>query len=209
MIESIIKKLLHHEILIMKKLSLILTTVFVLGIANFVKADNEKNNHQVNIDIPTLAIIDIESATNSLTITLSPSAPTEAGLGLSFMNISNSDLWLNYSSIVNKNSKNFISAKIEGELPEGITIELFVGDCLNGKGEVGKRKGGNKAVTLSTTGKEIIHNIRTGFTGNGPWNGHNLSYSLKIDNNSIDYEKIVSESKDINVVYTIYNHKLE
>jgi len=143
-----------------------------------------------------------------LTISLSPSAPKEAGLGLNFTNIENNNLWLNYSSIVNKNSKNSISAKIEGELPEGITIELFVGDCLNGKGEVGKRKG-SKAVTLSTTGKEIIHNIRTGFTGNGSGNGHNLSYSLKIDNNSIDYEKIVSESKDINVVYTIYNHKLE
>lgn len=193
----------------MKKLSLIIATVFILGIANLAKADKEENNHQVNIDIPTLALIDIESATNSLTISLSPSAPQEAGLGLNFTDNVNNNLWLNYTSIVNNNgSKNSISAKIEGELPEGVTIELFVEDCVNGKGGVGKRKGGNKAVQLSSTGKEIIHNIRTGYTGNGAGNGHNLSYSLNIDNNS-DYEKIVSESKDVNVVYTIYNHKLE
>lgn len=193
----------------MKKLSLILTAIFILGIANFAKADKEENNHQVNIDIPTLAIIDIKSVTNSLAISLSPSAPKEAGLGLNFTGSVNNDLWLNYSSIVSNNgSKNSISAKIEGELPEGIIIELFVGNCINGKGKVGKRKGGNKAVPLSATGKEIIHNIRTGYTGNGTGHGHNLTYSLKIDKN-IDYEKIVAESKDINVVYTIYNHKIK
>jgi hypothetical protein len=189
---------------IMKKLSLIIAAVFIFGVGNVVKADNGNDRHQVSIGISTHAFVDIESTTGSSAIILSPSAPTEAGLGLSFTNISNSDLWLNYSSIVSSNgSKNSISAKIEGNLPTGVSIELFVGDCVeNGDGNVGQRKGGGNPVELTDSEQEIIHNIESGYTGNGSGSGHNLTYTLKADNN-VDYEDIVADSEDIEIVYTI------
>lgn len=190
----------------MKNLFLVISALVLLfGTA---KADGGNDQHQVTIGINAHALVDIESASGSSSISLSPAAPGEAGDGLNFTNAVNSELWLNYSSIVNSNGdKNKILAKIDGTLPVGISLELAVSDPVEGgAGTVGAPKHGNGTkITLTDSDKEVIHNIRSCYTGQGAGNGHNLTYTLKLDENS-DYEEIVESSADVNIVYTITDH---
>jgi len=188
----------------MKKLSLIIATVlFSFGVAS--AQDTGADNHQVTVGVEEHALVDIESGGN-LNFSLSPAAPTEAGEGLSFDNAeaTNSDLWLNYSSIVGSNgAKNKINVKIDQDLPTGLKLQLTVADPTGGEGETGSSTAstGNEKM-LSTTDEQIVHNIGSGYTGNGSGSGCQLTYSL-ISDGSADYEDIVADNKDITVTYTI------
>jgi len=188
----------------MKKLSLVISALVLLAYGT-VKADSGDDQHQVTIGINAHALVDVESASGSSSISLSPVAPSEAGLGLDFSNAVNTDLWLNYSSIVSSNDKkNKIFAKINGTLPTGVSLELAVSDPVEGgAGRVGAPKNGNgNKITLTDSEQEVIHNIRSCYTGNNAGNGHNLTYSLKLDEES-DYGDITESSADVNIVYTI------
>jgi len=186
----------------MKNLTVILTAVLVLAATTVINAQNDSKEakHNLNIGISTHALVDVESdAANGTTIDLAPTAPTEAGLGLDFTNISNSDLWLNYSSIVTKGKTNSVSVAITGDLPSGVSVELEVGE------DQGKGKGKKVKVVSGTTelgnGDKIIEDIKSCYTGTGTQAGHNLTYSLKLDEDK--YEDIVAQSFPIEVTYTI------
>jgi len=188
----------------MKKLSLIIATVlFSFGVVS--AQDTGTDNHQVTVGVEEHALVDIESGGN-LNFSLSPAAPTEAGEGLSFDNAeaTNSDLWLNYSSIVGSNgAKNKINVKIDQDLPTGLKLQLTVSDPTGGEGETGSSMAATGSEkTLSTTDEQIVHNIGSGYTGNGSGSGCQLTYSL-ISDGSANYENIVADSKDITVTYTI------
>ncbi len=189
----------------MKKLSLIIATVlFSFGVAS--ADDTESDQHQVTVGVETHALVDIESG-GDLNFSLSPAAPTEAGEGLDFTNVTNSELWLNYSSIVSSTgAKNKINVKISEDLPTGLKLQLTVAaPASGGEGTIGSStatEGSEK--TLSTTDEQVVHNIGSGYTGDGSGKGCQLTYSLIRDGSeSVNYEDIVAGSKDITVTYTI------
>jgi len=187
----------------MKRFTLTIATfLFFFGIA--IAQDNNDTNeagHRVNININTHALLDVEAAGGEAsTINLTPNAPDEAGLGLSFENIANSDLWLNYSSVVEKGKKRSISASMNKDLPEGISIELGVSsDAGKGKGRVGSAA--SKAQELKKSGVTIVSDIKSCYTGSGSEKGHNLTYSLKMDEDK--YGDLEAATYEIEVTYTI------
>ncbi len=110
----------------MKKLSLIIAAVLVFGVSNVVKAeggDTQTASHTVGINVSSFALLDIETS-GDMNFNLNPVAPTEAGDAISFTGVTNSDHWLNYSSIVSSEKTRSISAKIDAVLPDRNLIAI-------------------------------------------------------------------------------------
>src|SRR6056297_3343318 len=88
----------------MKKLSLIIAAVFVFGFSNVIRAQDVGNaTHDVAVNVPIFAIIDIETSGGDNNITLDPSVSgLEAGAEVDFTSVTNSDLWLNYTAVTDQ-----------------------------------------------------------------------------------------------------------
>src|SRR6056297_808597 len=108
----------------MKKLSLIIAAVFVFAGANIVKAQDEStDNHNVTVDVPSFAILDIESAGSDNDIVLNPDVSAlKPGEEVKFTSVTNNELWLNYTAVATKNgnSGNFNTRKVTVSLDETI-----------------------------------------------------------------------------------------
>lgn len=184
----------------MKKVLLSLAIIFVLtGFAN-VKAsasDDKKNaTHALSINIPTHAMVAIVGS--STDVTFQAQAAVTVGDKVTFNQTSTSQLWLNYSSIVNGGNSNTISAKVS-ELPEGMTIDVAVSNSAASgkKGHTGK----GYTKTLTTGGVQVVDNIKSCFTGSGESLGHSLDYSVNVD--ETNYDKIVAATHNLTITYTI------
>lgn len=188
----------------MKNLSFIFVIVLFLAGTTVVnaQADGTTATHTVGIAINKVALVDIETSGSSANINLNPVAPTEAGLGLSFDGVTNSDLWLNYSSIVeNKKTRN-ITASISNTLPAGISLKLAATNITNASSKGAK---GTSSITtaqvLSSTALNVITGIGSCYTGNGAKAGSNLTYSVVV--NDDNYETLLEGSYSTTVTYTI------
>jgi len=193
----------------MKKLSLIIAAVFIFGVGNVVKAqDDGSANHDVSVSVPSFAILDIESSNGSSDVILEPSVSgLEAGSEVSFTSVTNNNLWLNYTAIAdnqgNGNSPVMKTRKISVQMDKvisGLTINLKVkADAGSGEGTVGTSSYVNSDLPLTTGSQEIIGGIGTCYTGDGASNGHQLIYSLDAD----DYSTLLAGSEEVTVTYTI------
>lgn len=168
------------------------------------QTDNATASHEVSIKIPEVAILDVEPANNSFA--LAPTKPDEAGLALDFSKSLNSDLWLNYSSIVGSSSdkSRTIDVKVgEGSIPDGLTLTVTAGaDNGSGDGKMGTPNA--LPITLSSTAQEIITGIGSCYTGSPEKNGHQLTYALALNTAEGSYGKIdFDQSTTIKIVYTI------
>lgn len=120
---------------------------------------------------------------------------------------SSNSTWINYSSVVDKNTTNSICASLSSNnLPAEIIVEMHISeDYGEGTGKLGKPAG---PITLTDYPQEIITNIGTCFTGEGWGKGHLLTYSwglapgVKADD--VDIEDIEIE---IRVIFTIVNNE--
>jgi len=182
----------------MKKLSLVTVLIFFLAVFA-----NAQNSHSIKVGIPSYSLVGLSSTS---TITLEPAAPTTAGDGLDFSasSTSNSDIWLNYSSIMNDNSQsNIVSVSMTGEsLPAGVTIELVAAaHAGNGKGHLGSVS--SDPIVLGADAQEVVTDIKNCYTGTGNSNGHQLTYTLKMNETSENYSSLTSGEFDVIITYTI------
>lgn len=166
--------------------------------------DTEIGTHNLTISIPEVAIIDIESTEATNAITIGPTEPEEAGEPLDFSTVTNSDLWLNYSSIRNTgtgDATRTVSVSTSGTLPTGMSVTLEVANVAgSGGGALGAVIGGGTPFTLTGT-QNIIQSIGSCYTGDAATNGHNLTYGLVMDNS--DYAALDAVDTDITVTYTL------
>jgi hypothetical protein len=186
----------------MKKLSVIIATVlFSFGVANAEGNDTNEASHGVNITIPTVALVDVEGVDGeATTINLAPDVTSlEAGAAVNFSDATDNSLWLNYTSIIasDQDERN-ITAEIENTLPAGISLNLSAGGISTGNGNLGTSAG---TITLTTSGKNLVTGIGSGYTESGFEKGHQLTYSLDMDNES--YAALASGSYNVTVTYTI------
>lgn len=161
--------------------------------------DTDKAEHQIGITIPTVAIVDIEGNGNNTTIELNPSfSNLEAGDAVDFSGVTNSELSLNYTSIINdKTNKITAEIDVDTESNYGFSIKLSVGSNNGGSGELGE---GQEDVELSTTPAAVVTGIGSCYSGDGNSKGRTLTYSLEAK----DYSKIIGQEYDeITVTYTI------
>ena len=190
----------------MKKLSFIFATVLLFAGATVVNAQSTTTaSHTVAITIAEHALVGIKGSTTSNAITITPTLPTEAGDPLSFASSTkNSDLWLNYSSIVQGTKRRTITAALSANtLPLGISLQLAattVDPNGNGKGELGTTSM-STATTLTGTAQEVIGGIGSCHTSKGQNQGSNLTYSVIVNN--VDYATLVASGYSTTVTYTI------
>lgn len=181
----------------------------ILGMAfalNSSAQDNNEDKHSVEITIPEVAILDLE-ASKGTSITLAVTAPTEAGLPVSFKNAKDSTVWINYSSIVGSKTEpsREVSAKIaSGNVPDGMLLKVTASsDAGNGDGQVGASTG---EVTLDGKDQMVIGKIGSCYTGNGVKNGHALYYSLELDPSKGSYANLdFDQATTLTILYTISN----
>lgn len=188
----------------MKKVTFKVITVLALSVLTtnvFAVAIPKGAQHDVKVSINAHSLVGI-SSTNQ--IDLQPIAPEVAGDGLNFDTeaSTNNSIWLNYSSIVEKNA-NSISVSMDGDkLPEGVTIELVAGnDAGKGMGEVGQST--KEPVVLNAKAQTLISEIKNCYTGKGDGAGHQLTYSLKMKQTSENYKALTSGSYSTTIYYTI------
>lgn len=181
-----------------------LTFACILFTSAVMAQDVDNDNHDMQLDVPSVAIVDLESATGT-TIYLGPTAPTEAGNPLDFSSQTNSGIWLNYSSV--KSTSQFPTRDIEvaitsGPLPNGISLTVLASPYSgSGDGTMGNPTG---PVTLSNAPQAIINGIGSCYTGDGVNNGHNLIYTLNLAGGAGSYAALDSDnSNTIQITYTI------
>uniref|UniRef100_UPI0032170AFD hypothetical protein n=1 Tax=uncultured Draconibacterium sp. TaxID=1573823 RepID=UPI0032170AFD len=187
----------------MKKLSLIIATVLVLGVASISKAqdDSDVATHNVSFNVPEIALLDIEG-NKDIVFDLN-GIVNEAGNDIDLTSATNNELWLNYTVLTGSKGKSGskeqkISVSLDKEIP-GINLMLKVGaDKGNGAGAKGTLSTSSAFAVKDNTSTEIIKGIGSCYTGNGTENGHNLAYSLEVDK----FEEIVAGDHSVTVTYT-------
>lgn len=183
----------------MKKIGFLIALFSLLTLNSLMAQDNTTASHTISVDIPSVSLVDIEGATGG-GITMAFTAPTEAGLAVGDPAV-NKDLWLNYSFIPTAaDDTATISVSATG-INAGMILTVLAGEAqaTNAGGKLGT-SGGN-AITLGMNSAPIITGIGASYTGNGPNNGHNLTYQLKHD--ATNYGELLKSESTITVTYTI------
>lgn len=188
----------------MKNNKLILSGIFLLALSaqTVMGQDTNTDNHSIDIKIPQVALLDIETSA-SKTLNLEGKAPNEAGMPVDFSEAKNSDLWINYSSIIGAKTlpqRNVTAAVTKGTIPDGVQLKVTAAaDAGKGGGKLGTTAG---QITLSGTAQNIITAVGSSYTGNGANAGHNLTYVLELD--AANYSKLdFDQSNTVEVTYTL------
>lgn len=183
----------------MKNFTAIIFIMLVFsGILN--AQDSHSDQHQVNITVPALSLLDIEGPDGNNTITLEFEAPEEAGLWLTAPS-PNSDLYLNLSSTAKGGSTGkTVAASISSDLPAGITLKVVAAASATGKGNLGSP---TSEIALSTTPQNVITGVKTGYTGDGVGNGFQLTYTFAVEDTDAAIEALTNDIPVVTVTYTM------
>ncbi len=193
----------------MKLQKLFFAAVIVLSAnAAIAQADTNVDTHLITINIPEVALLDLEVATGTTAITLDGTMPTEAGLPMTFgAAATNASIWINYSSIVGSTTEpsRKVSVQItDGAVPTGLKLTaLAAADAGKGGGTVGTA---SAVLTLSAdTAQDIITGVGSAYTGDGANNGHKLTYQLDYATDAAtDYAGLdFDDSADLTITYTL------
>lgn len=172
--------------------------VVIMFIAAGYAQDNTTDAHTVTIGVPEVALVDVEPAA-AKNISLNYTAPTEAGNPLEAA--TNTDLWLNYSSVKSSSNPTRTVTVMVDQVIGGADLKVLASsDNGGGAGTVGSP---SSEVTLTTTDQTLISGIGSCYTGDGSSKGHNLTYSLALGGTYADLEAAVGTT--VTVTYTISN----
>ncbi len=177
--------------------------------ASFAQVDSKVATHTVAINIAEVALLDLHflasETSTSTSITLAGTAPTEAGLPMTFGDAAtNSVIWMNYSSIIKGDLLRNVSVKInDGTVPAGLKLTVLASAAsADGAGTKGIA---TTALTLTGTGQDIVTGIGSTYTGDGASRGRNLTYKLDYaTNESTDYAALdFSDTNVLEIMYTL------
>lgn len=176
------------------------------GLSNqtLIAQDSNTEAHDVTINIPEVALLDIEPSA-STAITLAPTAPTEAGSPIDFSSTTDNSLWINYSSIIGTtteaNRKVTVSIT-NGTVPGGMLLKVQAGsDAGNGDGTTGTAGG---QLTLSGSSQDLITSIGSCYTNTPENNGHQLTYTLELDGTAGSYANLdFDDATTLTITYTL------
>lgn len=186
------------------KLTLALLTLVVFSNQSLLAQDTNIDAHDVTINIPEVALLDIEPAA-STAITLAPAAPTEAGDPIDFSGATDNSLWINYSSIVGSTTeptRKVTVAITSGTVPGGMLLKVQAGaDAGNGDGTVGSAAG---QLTLSGSAQDLVTGIGSCYTNTPENNGHQLTYVLELDGTGGSYANLdFDDATTLTITYTL------
>lgn len=176
----------------------IVVTAAINSLAVAIAGDTNIGSHSISIEIPEVALLDLEGTT---AITLSPTSPTEAGAPFDFSSAVSNSVWVNYSSIVIAGKSRMVTASItSGSVPSGLNLNVVAGTYTGtGNGTMGNP---SVKVTLSNTAQKVITGIGSCYTDNGSGNGHNLTYELELISDD-KYNQLVEGNTSVTITYTL------
>ncbi len=179
----------------------ILLLLLSIQLSSFAQQDQSNITGEVNIAIPEVAILDLESATGT-SINLVLNVRDEAGVPIDVSEANDSTIWLNYSSIKGKGKdgrRDVYASVTSGQIPSGFQLRLkALADAGKGDGTLGTPK---NEIVMGTKPRKIIRSIGSCYTGNGVGSGHRLVYRLMLKNNQLDRVKF-DESGTLTILYT-------
>ena len=161
-------------------------------------AQVDTDQHDMTLSLQEFAIMDIERNTE---VELSIDTPTEAGAPLNsgFETIDNS-VWLNYTSaIANNSTQRNILVQLNSNINlNGIELRLQSANAQNGgAGDLGMPSG---QILLSSSPQILISGIGGCYTGDGVNVGHQLTYTLNVE----DYNSLTNQAETtFEVIFTI------
>lgn len=183
----------------MKYRDAVLIFFILISFANYSLASDKEAEHKASVVIPDVALLSLKSEGSS-NVEFQSTTSASAGEKIALQSNQESNIWLNYSSIVTNNQKRKITATVVGDIPNGISIKLKAGENSGaGIGELGLSNG---SIVLSKSPVDIISGIGSCYTGVGVQNGHLLSYDLEIDENSF-YGTSENRETSVSVIYTL------
>jgi hypothetical protein len=182
-----------------KAFGLIMASAIILLAFAAIGQNTASRSHQVSVVLPAIALLDIEPSGN--TIELGLDEPLQAGLPvIAGSSSTDNTLWLNYTSAVtNGGPSRNVSVYVDGGvLPGGLLIKVQAAAYTGiGAGTLGTPLG---VINLNSFPQTLISGIRGAYTGDGVGNGHQLNYSIEINN----YGEIIATSgSDLIITYTI------
>ena len=184
--------------------SLIASLLAFAGVSGLYAQDDNDDAHNVVITLPEVALLDLESSAGT-SISLGPDAPTEAGEALDFSEETNSDIWINYSSIIGSKtepSRDITVQITSGKVPEGLELTAIAAkDAGMGDGSMGTP---TAKIILDNSAQEIIKGVGSAYTGNGVSKGHQLTYQLALNEKKGSYAKLdFDNSNTLAITYTL------
>lgn len=164
---------------------------------NAFSQDTNTDNHQITVEVPTVALLDLEtSGARNITASFSQAAPLEAGDPLTAP-VPNSTLWLNYSSIQTGTTTKRVDVRSSAVI-NGVDINLVAATSATGSGTLGTPTAG---FNLTAADQTLINGIGSAYTVSGPNNGHLLTYAFNATNSN--YADLRSGSTTVTVTYTL------
>lgn len=164
--------------------------------------DTNTDNHQISVVVPDVALLDLEtSVAKNFSATFAQPTPLEAGEKVT-VPANNTDLWLNYSSIIpTAVTGRTVKVKASALVP-GVGIGVVAGTATSGgKGTLGSP---TAAVTLTTVDQSLITGIGSAYTATGASNGHQLTYSFTALD--ADYASLRAATTAVTVTYTLVDN---
>lgn len=173
-----------------------LHVIMIIGGFSSVIYGQLTDQHFIDVSLSEFLLMDIEP--NTANIDLSLEVPNFAG---DPVNTGGDDSkWINYTVCLAPLSPlKSITAQIVSEnIPPGLSL-LLQASGYSGLG-AGMLGGSTGQINLSSTAQTIISGIGGSFTGDGPGNGHKLTYSMNI----AEYDEIKSaQNTMIQVIFTL------
>ncbi len=186
----------------MRKALFIFTVVITMSIQSIYGQDADSESHNLTISFPQVALLDIESENGTEVNFAINSSGLEAGEEL-IIHEEQSELWLNYTSLVASNGTQRSITVESSPLPDipGLVISLI---AMSHSGTGGGDLGAPTPVIIpSSSPTNIITGIGSAFTGDGSANGHQLIYYLDFNGNFEDLNVQNGSSTTISLTYTI------
>ena len=185
---------------------LFFASVIVLSANASFAQDSKIATHLVTITVPQIALLDLEVASGTTDVTLAGTAPTEAGLPMTFGTAAtNATIWMNYSSIVKGALLRNVSVAItNGTVPSGLklTVEASAASA-DGKGTLGTA---SSELILTNVAQSIVTGIGSSYTGNLATKGRSLTYKLNYaTDEATDYAalRFVDLAAPLTITYTL------
>lgn len=156
--------------------------------------------HDLTIDVQEVALLALQ-ANNGDDINFSAIHPEVAGQQIKIAEDQQSELWVNYSSIVKANHRRKVTATVVGDIPGGIVLKVMASESRGeGRGKLGEPL---SWVKLENTPVDIISNIGSCYTGRGTQNGHLLTYRIELEDQSDQYAYLSQSETSLQILYTL------
>ena len=182
--------------------------ITIIGIRTVVWSQIDSNiaNSYTSVNIPEVALIDIESTTGSNNINITMNRTYEAGKG-SLGWWEDDTLWMNYSSVTGSSepTREITAVITSGETPQGTKLELRANQysSLSNEGSGSFGTPTTTRISLSETPQAIITDIGSSYTGDGPENGHQLIYRIAKKGKSYTADIRAGNYAPITITYTM------